>query len=581
MFTGGGLAIWASISGFARRTVPGRIAFGWMQLSIALWAATAGLDLLVDSLNERVALSQAQYVGITSLPVLWLLFAGTYTRRLNSGRRGLLALWIIPVITVAAALTNGRHHLLWSRIIPAGPDHMMPLYVHGPIFWLDWVYANVLLATGTFWLAHAIRHYPQRYRPQTALLLLGVTAPWIGNLAYIFGLIPWPGLDATPLGFVVTGVCFAVGLFRYQLFELVPVARTLLFDSLGDAVYVLDPGWHVVDVNAAARRQAESQYIIGRPIASVLPWWPSLGFTDEPRPKAPRVVKIESGSRSLDVTLLPVLDERGWFAAWLAVVRDVTDRAQAESARIDLERRLLEQQHVESLSVLAGGLAHDFNNLLQAVLGNAEVAKRLTRNLPAVQESLDTVIEGTERAAEVVSKMRAYAGDRTDASIDIDLNAITEGMVDLLARSSTGRCTIAYEAPPERVPVKGDPTQLRQVALNLIVNATEAGGGELCTVTVRTGVERATRPNTSDAPAASSEGTPDRYAFLEVRDIGAGMDGATMARIFDPYFTTKADGRGLGLAAVQGIVRSHHGWLTVTSEPGKGSTFRVWLPLAV
>lgn len=592
MFMGSGIAVWAAISAFGRRTVPGRFAFGWAQLAIALWGATAGLDLLVVSINERIAISQVQYFGIASLPVCWLLFAGAYTRRLDVRQRRMWLLWVIPILTVVAAFTNTSHHLLWREIVPSGPTNAIPIYVHGPAFWLDWVYANILLGLGTYWMLLALRHYPRQYRPQMLLLVTGMAAPWVGNFAYIFGLIPIKGLDATPLGFSVTGLCFAVGLFRYQLFELVPVARSLLFDNLGDPVFVLDPARYVLDMNTAARTltggrlprpsaEREGGSTSGRRIEDVLPWWRELAWDEKPTTERPRIVKIEPGARSFEVVILAIVDDRREFAAWLVVIHDITVLVEAEATRLSLERRLLEQQHVESLTVLAGGLAHDFNNFLQAILGNAELARSQAASDSITRECLDTVITGAVRAIDVVAKMRAYAGERVEALRDVDLAALIGGMVDLLSYSAARGAMMLYEPPRESVLVHGDPTELRQVVLNLIVNATEAAGSGPCQIMVSAGVEELTADRLSqaiDRAGAATPAPPGRYAFIEVQDTGTGMDAATLARIFDPYFTTKADGRGLGLAAVQGIVRSHRGILHVTSEVGRGTTFRVWLP---
>lgn len=213
MWSAATLAIWAALSASRSVGIRGRRPFIFMQLAIALWAGTAGAELLAREAATYAWLARVQYVGITSLPVLWLFFTGSYAHRLDPRERWLGVLWLIPIATVAAAFTNPWHHLLWTDVIMPGPDEVLPTYVRGPVFWVNWVYAYVLIAVGTVWLALTLPHYSARYRIQLWLLILGVLAPWIGNLLYILGRVPLPGLDMTPLAFAISGACFVASVF--------------------------------------------------------------------------------------------------------------------------------------------------------------------------------------------------------------------------------------------------------------------------------------------------------------------------------------------------------------------------------
>ncbi|MBP8273939.1 MAG: hypothetical protein KAY59_05875 [Acidobacteria bacterium] len=213
MWSAAALAIWAALSASRNVAIPGRRSFILMQSAIALWSATAGVELLSSSMTSYLWISRVQYIGIVSLPVFWFRFAGTYAHRLNPRNRSLDALWLVPFVTVMAAFTNDSHHLLWTDIVMPGPGDVLPTYVRGPIFWLNWIHAYVLIAIGTVWLALTLRHYSARYRIQLWLLILGVLAPWVGNLLYILGLVPLPGLDMTPLAFSVSGACFVASVF--------------------------------------------------------------------------------------------------------------------------------------------------------------------------------------------------------------------------------------------------------------------------------------------------------------------------------------------------------------------------------
>ena len=260
-----------------------------------------------------------------------------------------------------------------------------------------------------------------------------------------------------------------------------------------------------------------------------------------------------------------------------AVGRDVTERREAEQAARELElslreqerqrlyeRQLLESQNLESLGVLAGGVAHDFNNLLTAILGNASMARM---NLPAehpVAGELALIEAASLRAAELCQQMLAYAGRGRFVVAPTDVNELAQEMTKLLAAAIQKHVALRFELAPELPPVDADATQLRQVVMNLITNAAEAIDRRGGTVVV------ATRRETGDDGAI--------HVVLEVTDDGCGMEDAVRARIFEPFFTTKFQGRGLGLASVQGIVRAHRGSIEVVSRPGAGSTFRVRLP---
>jgi signal transduction histidine kinase/CheY-like chemotaxis protein len=264
-------------------------------------------------------------------------------------------------------------------------------------------------------------------------------------------------------------------------------------------------------------------------------------------------------------------------AAVTALQSEIQEREKAEAERLAMEARVLEVQKLESLGVLAGGIAHDFNNLLVGMLGNAGLA---LLELPPDSQAREPITEieiAARRAADLSREMLAYSGRGKFVIAPFDLSALVREMTHLLHVSIGKSVVIRYDLAPQPVIVEGDATQLRQVVMNLVVNASDAIGERNGVITLTTGVMAADRSYL--ASTFVDEGlAPGDYAYLEVSDTGSGMDAATQARIFDPFFTTKFTGRGLGLAAVLGIVRSHRGALKVYSEPGKGSTFKLLIP---
>ena len=289
----------------------------------------------------------------------------------------------------------------------------------------------------------------------------------------------------------------------------------------------------------------------------------------------------EENARGIfDIHIFPVIGEGARVERLAVFPRDVTEERREEDERRALELRVQRTQKNESLAILAGGIAHDFNNLLVGILGNASLALEDGAVAGPTRRCMEEVVDAAKRAAELSHQMLAYSGKGKAAVAPVDLNAIVREMHGLLDASLSRKAALRYELAPDLPAVEGDATQLRQVAMNLVLNASEALGDKAGVVILRTGCVHACFAYlaTTTADDALSEG---RYVYLEVQDTGSGMDDATQRRIFDPFYTTKFTGRGLGLAATLGIVRGHGGAIHVDSSPGRGSTFRVLLPASI
>jgi signal transduction histidine kinase len=269
--------------------------------------------------------------------------------------------------------------------------------------------------------------------------------------------------------------------------------------------------------------------------------------------------------------------QHSFFQVFAARAGAELQRRRAEARRLAVERKLLEAQKLESLGVLAGGIAHDFNNLLVGIMGNASLARLETPEVSPIRPYLDEIETASQRAADLARQMLAYSGKGGFLIRPIQLNELFEEMSHLLQVSIPKRIVLRYHLSEHLPPVRVDATQIRQIVMNLVLNAAEAIGERSGVIRLATGLVRATRAFLDDA-AVGQDLAPGDYVYLEVTDTGCGMHPETRARIFDPFFTTKFTGRGLGLAAVQGIVRGHQAALLVRSEVGRGSTFQLLLP---
>lgn len=345
-----------------------------------------------------------------------------------------------------------------------------------------------------------------------------------------------------------------------------------------DAIVAVDVDGRSVSLNEAATRllgvsaadaegveltelvEARPEGALGRLIESAV--------REEPQRVDLWLVRPDGREVRVSITAAPISDQRDEPAGVVIFARDTTlEHRSAE--------RLRELQKAESLATLAGGVAHDFNNLLVSVMGWAEIARDEADDEETVAAALESISASAERAADLARAMLAYSGRGEFQFGPADVSAVVDEMAELL-RSSVNRKTELHLDLTDGLPeVEADTTQLRQVLLNLVTNADEALGDAGGTIRVRTDVrEPPAAPETGDTDLRA-----DRYVVLEVADDGPGMDERTLARVFEPFFSTKFPGRGLGLAASHGIARAHGGALLVESEVGRGTAFTLYLPI--
>jgi PAS domain S-box-containing protein len=286
-------------------------------------------------------------------------------------------------------------------------------------------------------------------------------------------------------------------------------------------------------------------------------------------------IPLANGTRDFETTLFPIETGGGRLVGGIA--RDVTERNRAEAKRRELERHLLHAQKLESLGVLAGGVAHDFNNILMTVMGNMELALEDTAADSFARNSLEEALKAARRAADLTRQMLAYSGKGKFLNQTVDLNELIRENAPMIRVPLAGRCSLALDLAHSLPPILADPEQIRQVVMNLATNAAEAMSVDGGTVTLKT--DQAVLDAEALAAGEVDPPAPGVFVRLWVIDNGTGMDAETRQKLFDPFFTTKFLGRGLGMSAVQGIVRGHGGSLFVESAPGRGTTVAAAFPV--
>ncbi|MEI6972600.1 MAG: PAS domain-containing protein [bacterium] len=273
----------------------------------------------------------------------------------------------------------------------------------------------------------------------------------------------------------------------------------------------------------------------------------------------------------------PVHDAQGNVIGAIEISRNITERKKLEADRREFDSRMNQTQRLESLGVLAGGIAHDFNNILTSILGHADLALDEMSPLASGRESLEQIKTAAMRAAELCIQMLAYSGRGRLEKQDFCLSNLVEELLHMLRTSISKKCVLNLNLEKQVLLMHGDVSQIRQILMNLVMNASEAIGDRSGSITVSTGAADCSKEYLEQHYIIHPLNA-GLYVYLEVSDTGCGMSRETIQRMFEPFFTTKFTGRGLGLSAILGIVKAHGGALRVYSELGKGTTIKVLFP---
>ncbi len=534
-----------------RRSLPGAAALAGLMAAVAWWSLANGLEKAAVEPSLKIFFAKLQHVGIASVAPLWFMFALAYTQRRLSGST-LALLWIMPVTNVVMAATNERHGWLWRHIEPSSAvpgAHL--IYDHGTWFWVFSGYSYLLLIGGTLALALAILRFPHVYGRQAAALLVGATVPWLCNFIYLIGASPVPGLDLTPFAFTFAGALYGWSIFRFQLLDLVPVARDAVVESMSDGVIVLDAQDRLADINAAAQRLIgmTGDAPIGAPADHVLRGWPELVSSN-----GRTSCEVRRGTDTcLDVRTVKLADRHGATTGRLIMLRDVSERARIDQLRDDWTRTIV----------------HDLRNPLASVSSALEILKEEADSWSDVQrEMTDMARRNASRMFRLVNAFldveRLESGRMPLQLEPVRLDRLVAALVELQGpRTEEKQLDVVTDVPENLSAALVDSSLIERVLENLFGNAiafTPIGG----------------RIRVS-ARAESAGGL-----LISVSDTGPGVPPDLRDRLFQKFASGQAPGRGsgLGLAFCRLAVEAHGGSIWLDSEPGAGTTVSFTVPVA-
>jgi signal transduction histidine kinase/ActR/RegA family two-component response regulator len=561
---------WVAYVAWRRRAVPGAAQFAVLMAALSGWALINLVEKSLVHYELRRAVSSVLYIFIVSVPGAWLVFA---VRFAGQNRwlppRLVPLLFLEPLLILALVFTNPFHGLIHAATeMKTDGTYAVMVIRHGPFFYVNAAYNWVLFTAGAALLVTGVLRQPGSAARRLAVVLGAMLVPVLGNAAWVLGLQPRQLTDLTPVYFAVPGLAAAWLLFRVRVFDVLPIARDLVLDCLGDAVFVLDTRNHILDANLAARSLLpDSRRVRKQPLADALP---ELGPYLPARPDAVRnateiQLRSVSPGRFWDLHALPLVDHGatiGGLVRLTDVTKDVKARKQAEEALKEADRR-----KDEFLAMLA----HELRNPLAPIRNALEVMRMTGTTGPLVESARQMIERQVQQVVRLVDDL-------------LDVSRITRGKIDLrkgpaqlaavveqaletsrpLLEARRHKLTVSL--PAESVDLDADATRLAQVFSNLLNNAakfTEEGGR-------------------IELTAARQ----DQEVVVRVRDSGIGMSAEMLTRAFDLF--AQADrsldrahgGLGIGLTLARRLVQLHGGSVEAFSDgPGKGTELVVRLPV--
>jgi signal transduction histidine kinase len=570
-----GLSALLAYIAWRRRPAPGATAVTVLMVTAMIWSVGYALEFASRELATILFWARLQYFGIVSLPVGWLAFALQYTGRERwLTRRALAALVVLPVITVVLVLTNNSHGLIWQETSLESYQGLVtfsPSY--GPWFWVHTIYSYLLLLAGTLMLFLALLRSPHLYRNQAGTVIGAALLPWLANVIYLGGLTPWPYLDLTPFAFVGTGLLLAWGLFRFQLLDVVPVARDVVVESMEHGVIVLDERERIVDLNAAAEGilALSRESLLGHAAAQVLPDWfglihPVKGASDS-RPEI--VLGTGNSHRFYEPLISPLRNRRHQVIGQLVMIYDVTERRRGEDER---QERLRAEEAVRARDLFISVASHELWTPITTLAGYADLLQRHNRGEaatnPRLERGLQVMAEQSERLNRLITYLmdlsRIQSGRLVLRQEPVDLGVLVARVVAAL-QPVLEQHTLDLRMGEGPHLILGDEMRLEQVVQNLVNNAIKyspAGG-----------------------PVILDVRRQDDQLCLTITDEGIGIPEQSLPQLFDPFYRAdnvgehEIEGSGLGLAVVREVVDRHDGSIHVRSTEGRGSVFTVCFPL--
>ncbi len=589
-----------------RRNAVWSSAYVVMMITISWWSITYALQVLSPTLAQKLFWETLQLTLANTIGVSLLVFAIRYTGQEEwLTRRKLFLIMLIPIIGIVGGWTDAWHHLYRAEVVldVAGPFLLLKIFF-GPVFWVQLICNYLFIIAALYLLLRAFWRWSQPYKGQAGILVFSATFPLLANVLTNFDIVALPSLDFTPLAFNVTGLFITWGLFRYRLFDLLPVARRMVLDSIDDVVLVLDKQTRLVDVNVAAQTLLghSARQLIGQPIARFLPQSELLaqyGSVTEAHTEI--VVDVDDANpdvprwRSFDLRISPLYDAHGELHGRIVMLRDITTRKRAEN-ELKAQKMMLENLAEEyrqakeaaeaankAKSVFLANMSHELRTPLNAIIGYSEILQE-----DAVEINNTDALPDLQRIEQSGRHLLALINDVLDVSKieagkvklileTVDVAELIEDVIKLVRPSLEKNQNTLLVTGAALGSIITDRAKARQALFNVLSNAAKFTTKGQITLHGRR----------EPTPAHTNSHDPDGWVYISITDTGIGMTETQQAHLFKPFApgdassTRQYGGSGLGLAISYSYCQMMGGDITVESIPGVGSTFTVCLPTQI
>ncbi|ADJ26062.1 signal transduction histidine kinase [Dehalogenimonas lykanthroporepellens BL-DC-9] len=330
------IAVTDAVVSWQRRQSPRGMALFFLMTAASIWIFFGMLEVSATSVNTKILLSQLEYIGGVTTPVLFLVFAAVYGGFRHWVRpRYLLIAFIIPALTLVLATTNSTHHLVWAGFSAIDPDSNLMVYEHGPWFWFaNAGYSTLCLLAGSLIIIRSAFQTSKEYRPSAILLLSGVAVPWLAGMIYVSGFNPFPGYDLTRIGVAFSGIMFLLAIYGRHLLDITPIARNIIIDTIPDGMLVLDRKKRIIDINRAARDMigTDAQTAIGKPLVDLISTAPWLSSVTSSIETSTSMCLITGTDRHLEASISVLRDSLGQSSGRIVLLRDITERQISQEA---------------------------------------------------------------------------------------------------------------------------------------------------------------------------------------------------------------------------------------------------------